>query len=70
MKSSKNIMITLLRLSEAAKMLGVVPQTLRNWDKQGKIKMVRTVGNQRRVPLSEVERLQSLGSWSANKSQD
>lgn len=33
-------------------------QTLRTWDNQGKIKTVRTEGNQRRVPLSEVERLQ------------
>lgn len=30
-------------------------QTLRDWDKSGKIKTVRSVGNQRRVPLSEVE---------------
>lgn len=30
-------------------------QTLRDWDKAGKIKTVRSSGNQRRVPLSEVE---------------
>lgn len=30
-------------------------QTLRDWDKAGKIKTVRSEGNQRRVPLSEVE---------------
>lgn len=39
-------------------MLGVTTQTLRNWDNSGKIKSTRTEGNQRRVPLSEVERLQ------------
>lgn len=39
-------------------MLGVTTQTLRNWDAQGSLKTVRTKGNQRRVPLSEVERIQ------------
>lgn len=30
-------------------------QTLRDWDRAGKIKTVRSQGNQRRVPLHEVE---------------
>lgn len=33
-------------------------QTLRNWDSAGKIETIRTNGNQRRVSLQEVERLQ------------
>jgi excisionase family DNA binding protein len=37
--------------------LGVHPNTLRKWDKQGKIRVVRTVGGRRRIPESEVERL-------------
>jgi hypothetical protein len=45
-------------LSEAAEVLGVTTQTLRNWDKAKKIKTVRTVGSHRRVPISEIERLQ------------
>lgn len=57
LKNSKNIMTTLLRLSEASKRLGVTTQTLRDWDNSGKIKTVRTTGNQRRVPLLEIERL-------------
>jgi len=44
-------------LAEAAKQLGVSIKTLRNWDAAGKLKTVRTVGNQRRVPIEEVERL-------------
>jgi putative resolvase len=48
----------LLSLSEAAEVLGVTTQTLRNWDKAQKIKTVRTVGSHRRVPISEIERLQ------------
>ncbi len=51
------LMEELLRLSEAVRILGVHRQTLRNWDAAGKIKMVRTADNQRRVPKSEVERL-------------
>jgi len=41
----------------AAEMLGVTTQTLRNWSNSGKIKSERTEGNQRRIPLFEVERL-------------
>ena len=47
----------LLTLQEACRRLGVHPNTLRKWDKQGKIRVVRTVGGRRRVPESEVERL-------------
>ena len=46
-----------LRLSKAAELLGVSTQTLRTWDTAGKIKTVRTQGNQRRIPESEVMRL-------------
>jgi len=47
----------LLKISEAAELLGIGPAALRNWDSNGKIKVVRTVGNHRRVPMSEVHRL-------------
>lgn len=46
-----------IRLSEAAEMLGISVQTLRVWNNEGKIYMIRTFGNQRRVPVSEVERV-------------
>jgi len=51
-------------LSETAMLLGVTTQTLRNWDKTGKIKTIRTPGNQRRVPESEIMRL-SMNSEAA-----
>lgn len=51
-------MTSLLRLSEAAEKLGITTQTLRNWTNSGRLKSVRTQGNQRRIPLSEIERLQ------------
>ena len=48
-------------LSEAARILGVTTQTLRTWDKTGKINVIRTPGNQRRIPESELLRLSSIG---------
>ncbi|MEM3546253.1 MAG: IS607 family transposase [Candidatus Bathyarchaeia archaeon] len=50
----------LLTLSEACKRLGIHPNTLRKWDKQGKVRVVRTVGGRRRIPESEVERLMGI----------
>jgi len=44
-------------LSEAAKLLGVTAKTLRVWDNNGKIITIRTPGNQRRIPESEILRL-------------
>lgn len=50
----------LLTLREACKRLGIHPNTLRKWDRQGKIRVVRTVGGRRRIPESEVERLMGI----------
>jgi len=44
-------------LREACRRLGVHPNTLRKWDRQGKISVVRTIGGRRRIPESKVERL-------------
>lgn len=44
-------------LKEASKILGVTVKTLQNWDKQGKIRVVRTVGGRRRIPESEIKRI-------------
>jgi molybdopterin-binding protein len=46
-----------LSLGEAARVLGVSADTLRRWDRAGKIRTVRDERNRRRVPRSEVERL-------------
>jgi molybdopterin-binding protein len=45
------------RVGEAAKMLGVRVETLRRWEREGKISTSRTAGGQRLVPASEVARL-------------
>ena len=47
----------LLRIGDAASRLGLTVTTLQRWDRQGKIRVVRTLGGMRRVPLSEVHRL-------------
>jgi molybdopterin-binding protein len=44
-------------LSEAARAIGVSQDTLRRWDRAGKIRTRRDSANRRRVPRSEVERL-------------
>jgi molybdopterin-binding protein len=43
--------------SEAAAALGISLDTLRRWDKAGRIKVERDAGNRRVVPASEIERL-------------
>jgi molybdopterin-binding protein len=43
--------------SEAAKALGISVDTLRRWDKQGRIETIRDLGNRRLVPAAELERL-------------
>ena len=46
-----------LSLGDAARALGVSVDTLRRWDRSGKLKTTRDARNQRRVPSSEIERL-------------
>lgn len=45
------------RIGEAAKLLGVRVETLRAWERTGKLRTERTTGGQRLVPESEVARL-------------
>jgi len=47
----------LIRASEAAAALGVSLDTLRRWDRDGRIKVVRNDSNHRMVPVSEIARL-------------
>jgi molybdopterin-binding protein len=44
-------------LGEAAQAIGVSADTLRRWDRAGKLRTVRDDRNRRRVPQTEVERL-------------
>lgn len=51
----------LLTPSEAASALGISIRTLYRWEEAGKLSTVRTVGNQRRIPIEEIARLRRLG---------
>ncbi|MHA1722874.1 MAG: IS607 family transposase [Candidatus Baldrarchaeia archaeon] len=44
-------------MKEASKLLGVHVKTIQKWDREGKIRCVRTVGGKRRVPESEIKRI-------------
>jgi molybdopterin-binding protein len=46
-----------LRIGQAAALLGVSVDTIRRWDDEGRIGMVRSGGGQRLVGMSEVQRL-------------
>ena len=47
----------LISPAQAAKMLGVSITTLRNWEKAGKIKCIKTLGGHRRYKRSEIEQI-------------
>jgi len=49
--------MTDVSLGEAARAIGVSVDTLRRWDRAGKLATVRDNRNRRRVPRSELERL-------------
>jgi molybdopterin-binding protein len=48
-----------LTLGEAAKAIGVSADTLRRWDRAGKLRTVRDARNRRLVPAAEISRLSS-----------
>jgi len=48
----------LYTLKEACLLLGLHPRTIQKWDKQGKVRVVRTLGGRRRISESEIRRLQ------------
>jgi molybdopterin-binding protein len=47
----------LLTAAEAARALGISVDTIRRWDRSGKIRVERDSANRRVVPAAEVERL-------------
>jgi len=47
----------LVPAGEAARALGFSLDTLRRWDREGRIRCVRDHANRRAVPVSEIERL-------------
>jgi len=51
----------LLPIGDAARLLGVSVETLRRWDRGGRIPSVRTLGGQRRFRHGDIDRLVSWG---------
>jgi molybdopterin-binding protein len=49
-------------IGEAARQLGVSPDTLRRWDRDGRLRTSRDSRNRRRVALTEIERLRDAPS--------
>src|SRR5260221_3591636 len=47
----------LLSPKEAAYELGISVKTIHRWDEAGKLRTVRTAGNQRRISIEEISRL-------------
>ena len=47
----------MIAAGEAARALGISLDTLRRWDRAGRIRVVRDDANRRMVPVSEIERL-------------
>jgi molybdopterin-binding protein len=54
-----------LPAGEAARSLGISLDTLRRWDRQGRIRTERDTANRRLVPVSEIRRLRGGGDESA-----
>jgi molybdopterin-binding protein len=48
--------------TEAARELGISVDTLRRWDREGRIQTTRDRSNRRLVPLEEIERLRGGGT--------
>jgi putative resolvase len=57
----------LLSPKEAAYELGISVKTVHRWDEAGKLRTVRTAGNQRRIPIEEILRLRRRGSGQAER---
>lgn len=60
-----------VRIGEAAKILGVTAQTLRNWEKSGKLRAHRSLGGQRYYERQDLERfavrIEDLGwAWASS----
>jgi molybdopterin-binding protein len=47
----------LIRIGQAAEMLGVTVDTIRRWEADGRLRVERTAGGQRLVSIGEVTRL-------------
>jgi predicted site-specific integrase-resolvase len=52
---------------DAAYELGMSTKTIYRWDQAGKLRTMRNVGNQRRIPIEEIVRLRRQGDQAAER---
>lgn len=52
-----NLMDIYISIKKAAELIGVVPKTLRNWEKSNKLIPIRTIGGHRRYSVKQLEKL-------------
>lgn len=57
---------TLININKAAQMLGVCMETLRAWDREGKLKATKTLGGHRRYKLSDIQKMQEVEKEESN----
>jgi molybdopterin-binding protein len=57
MADSPASVVSLIRVGQAAEMLGVTVDTMRRWETEGRLNMERSSGGQRLVALADVTRL-------------
>ena len=57
MADSPASVVSLIRVGQAAEMLGVTVDTMRRWEAEGRLHMERSGGGQRLVALADVTRL-------------
>ena len=53
-----------LRIGEVADQFGVTPETIRNWEREGKLVSSRTLGNHRRFEQHQIDKLLGHDSYS------
>ena len=56
----------LYRNSETAEVQGVCTKTIRQWDKERKIRCMRMVGGHRRISILEIRRIQGQSVWNSD----
>lgn len=64
MKHDDNMTFT---INQVAKMLGIVPATIRNWEKSGLITVKRSPSNYRIFTLDDIEKLKKIKEYSIDK---
>lgn len=48
---------TTVRVGQAAEMLGVTVETIRRWEAEGRLRVTRSPGGQRLIPVDDITRL-------------